>query len=158
MAIFPGSFDPITNGHVDIVHRALTIFEQVTVGVLSNPAKKTLLSVSERVGLIQTIFKAEADRVQVRSFEGLLVEFARTVGAKIVIRGLRAISDYEYEAQMALTNRSLWDQIETVFLMTGQQHSYISSSVVKQIASFRGEVRHLVPEPVALALEGKFRT
>ena len=155
-AVFPGSFDPLTNGHVDIVERALTTFDVVIVGVLSNPTKEALFSAKERVALVEKQFKSSKGRVIVKSFSGLLVDFVRSVKGSAVIRGLRAISDFDYEAQMALMNRKLSDDsIETYFLMTREENSYISSSVVKQVAKFHGDVSFMVPPLVAKALKAK---
>lgn len=155
-AIFPGSFDPLTMGHVDIVTRALTVFNTVIVAVLDNPDKKSLFTVEEREALISEHFADMGNRVKVASFSGLLVEFAKEQGVKVIIRGLRATSDFDYEAQMALMNRTLTDQIETFFLMTSERYSYVSSSLVKQVAPFGGDVSGLVPPSVARALKQKF--
>jgi len=154
-AIFPGSFDPLTNGHSDIIRRSLTIFSRVTVAVLSNPNKNTLFSVEERLELLEEEFSDCDDKVIVASFSGLLVDYAATIGANIIIRGLRAVSDYDYEAQMALMNKSLSENIETLFLVTREENSYISSSLVKQIASMNGDVSKFVPKAVARALTRK---
>lgn len=151
-AVFPGSFDPLTNGHVDIVERALHVFDEVVVGVLHNPSKDSLFSIDERVEIIRQQFRTKKNRVTVTSFSGLLVEFVRAQKCNVVIRGLRAISDYDYEAQMALTNRKLDDSVETLFLMAREVNSYISSSVVKQVAKFGGEVSLMVPKVVERAL------
>ena len=156
-AVFPGSFDPLTYGHVDLVERTLDIFDRVVVGVLENPSKQALFSTSERVALIQKQFKSFGPRVKVASFSGLLVDFVKSQKIKVVIRGLRAISDYDYEAQMALINRRLSDDIETFFLMSREEHSYISSTVVKQVASYGGEVKAMVPGIVAEALKQKYK-
>jgi pantetheine-phosphate adenylyltransferase len=158
-AVFPGSFDPFTSGHVDIVQRAIGIFDEVVVGVLSNPDKKTLFTVEERVALVEECFAGLAPRVRATSFSGLLVEFAKSAGATVILRGLRAISDFDYEAQMALMNKNLsHGECETLFLMTSERNSYISSSLVRQVARFGGAVEQLVPVPVVKALEKKFRS
>ena len=155
-AIFPGSFDPLTLGHADIVERALVIFDRVIVAVLDNPLKSTLFDVDERVELIKAVYQPQSTRVQVDKFKGLLVDFAKSVNCTVVIRGLRAISDYDYEAQMALTNKSLNNELETFFLMTSASRSYISSSLVRQIGQFNGALDHLVPKPVEVAVRAKF--
>lgn len=156
-AVFPGSFDPITFGHIDIVRRSLKLFDQIIVAVLSNPDKKTLFTDDQRVELIKEEFKDLADQVKVEKFSGLLAEFVRSQDTNIIVRGLRAVSDYEYEAQMALTNKSLDEKIETLFLVTSINNSYISSSIVRQISSFGGSVSSMVPEHVAKALKLKFK-
>lgn len=153
-AIFPGSFDPLTNGHVDIITRALNIFDHVTIGVLLNPEKSTLFSVEERVSMIQEVFQGQ-DNVTVESFSGLLVDFALERKIAVVLRGLRAISDYDYEAQLALMNKSLCDEIETFFMMTTERYSYVSSSLVKQVASYEGSVSKYVPPEIEKALREK---
>ncbi|MCL4142493.1 UNVERIFIED_CONTAM: hypothetical protein GTU68_041781, partial [Idotea baltica] len=155
-ALFPGSFDPFTNGHVDIVNRSLTLFDEITVAVLDNPGKKQLFSVEQRIELIQELFK-DNKRVVVDSFQGLLVDYAKKNNNPIVIRGLRAISDFDYEAQMALMNKNLYEEIETCFLVAREENSYISSTLVKQIAPFGGDVSKIVPEIVKKALEKKFK-
>lgn len=151
-AIFPGTFDPITRGHSDLVRRALNIFDTVIVGVLSNVEKKTLFSLEERLELIKAEFADLPDRVQVESFSGLLVDFAKTKGVKVVIRGLRAISDYDYEAQLALVNKSLYEDLETLFMTAREENTYVSSSLVRQIAAFGGKVDKLVTNSVKEAL------
>lgn len=156
IAVFPGSFDPLTFGHTDIVRRALKIFDNVVIAVLENPSKATLFSAAERVKLITEEFSDCGSTVSVESFSGLLADFAKRKNSSVIIRGLRAVSDYDYEAQMALTNKSLADELETLFMMTSATNSYISSSLVRQIALFGGKVSHLVPEKVALALKAKF--
>lgn len=157
-AVFPGSFDPFTNGHVDIVERSLKIFDRVVVGVLHNPSKNTLFSVDERAALIRDVCKKFGDRVEVHPFSGLLVDFVKKVNTRVILRGLRAISDYDYETQMALMNRHLNDDIETLFLVTGEQNSYISSTLVKQVATLGGSVATLVPASVEKALKKKLRS
>ncbi|MCO6432155.1 MAG: pantetheine-phosphate adenylyltransferase [Deltaproteobacteria bacterium] len=157
-AVFPGSFDPLTNGHVDIVTRSLKIFDRVVVAVLSNPQKATLFTVDERVQLIQEELCSRFEGVSVQSFSGLLVDFVQKAQAKIIIRGLRAISDYDYETQMALMNRNLSEDVETCFLITSEENSYISSSIVKQVATFGGNVSKFVPDRVQKALKTKVAT
>jgi pantetheine-phosphate adenylyltransferase len=152
IAIFPGTFDPITRGHADIVRRSLTIFDEVIVAVLSNLDKKNLFSLEERLELIRAEFADCADRVKVESFSGLLVDFVKKNGVKVVIRGLRAISDYDYEAQLALVNKSLYEDLETLFLTAREENTYVSSSLVRQIASFGGNVDKLVTKTVRDAL------
>lgn len=157
VAVFPGSFDPLTNGHVDIVQRALTIFDRVIIGVLHNPTKFSLFTPQERVKLIQAQFKNQAEHVSVASFSGLLVEFVQSVKSQVIIRGLRAISDFDYEAQMALINRKLSPYIETLFLTAREEHSYISSTVVRQVAMLGGDVSEMVPRGVEAALRKRYR-
>lgn len=156
-AVFPGSFDPFTNGHADIVERSLEIFDRIIVGVLHNPSKNNLFSQVERVALITKLFAKYGGRVSVVSFSGLLVEFVASTKSRVVIRGLRAISDYDYEAQMALVNRRLAPKIETLFLTAREENSYISSTVVKQVAMLGGDVSDMVPPMIAKALERKYR-
>lgn len=155
VAVVPGSFDPLTNGHVDIIERSLEIFDSVVVGVLDNTTKKALFSPQERVALIREHFSDRADRLSVHCFSGLLVEFVRSVDSSLVVRGLRAISDFDYEAQMSLINRKLDSGIETVFLTAREEHNYVSSSIVKQVALLGGDVADMVPRHVASALRGK---
>jgi pantetheine-phosphate adenylyltransferase len=157
VAVIPGSFDPLTNGHVDIIERALGIFGRVIVGVLSNPSKTALFTDTERVEIIEKQFASYKGRISVVSFSGLLVEFVKSVRSKVVIRGLRAISDFDYEAQMSLINRKLDDSIETLFLTAREEHSYISSSIVKQVALLGGDVSDMVPPVVVKALQKKVR-
>jgi pantetheine-phosphate adenylyltransferase len=156
-AVFPGSFDPLTNGHVDIIERSVEIFDTVIVGVLSNPSKSSLFTPEERVKLIATQFARLKGRVHVASFSGLLVEFVQSVDSRVIVRGLRAISDFDYEAQMALINRKLSPKIETFFLTAREEHSYISSSVVRQVAMLGGDVSEMVPAVVATALKKKYK-
>ena len=156
-AVYPGSFDPITNGHVDIIERGLNIFDRIIVAVLENPKKQPLFSTKERVRMIQDIF-LDQKRIEVKAFDGLLVDFVRKNDATIVIRGLRAISDFEYELQMALTNRKLAGDIETVFLMPNAQYSFLSSSVVKEIARLGGDITCFVPTYIEQQLQKKFQT
>ncbi len=154
-ALFPGSFDPFTNGHVDVLERSLKIFDRVVIGVLNNPTKSCLFAVDERVSLIESVVKAYRARVVVRPFSGLLVDFARRMRSRVIVRGLRAISDYDYETQMALMNRHLDSSLETIFLVTSEENSYVSSSLVKQIGTLGGDISSLVPPLVAKALTRK---
>jgi len=154
-AIFPGSFDPLTYGHIDIISRSLQIFDNLTVAVLLNSRKDCLFSVEERLSLIRDEFRGYGDRVSVESFSGLLVDFARERDARVIVRGLRAITDYDFEAQMALMNRALADDIETFFLMTRAKYSYVSSSMAREVVSLGGSVSSLVPPGVERALEKK---
>lgn len=145
-AIYPGSFDPITNGHLDIIRRSCTLFDEVVVAVLVNPDKDAMFTVDERCEMLRTVAPStEACRIAVDSFEGLLVDYARRKEATAIVRGIRAISDYEYELQMALMNRRLSPGLETIFLMSGEAYSYISSRLVKQIFNLGGTVSGLVP-------------
>ena len=155
IALYPGSFDPPTNGHLDILSRARRLADQVIIAILENDAKTPLFSVSERIEMIQEIV-ADDPSISVRSFSGLLVDFAKESGATLIVRGLRAISDYEYELQMALMNRRLTPDVETVFLMAKEEYSYVSSRLVKEVARLRGSVRGLVPESVRKRLAEKF--
>ncbi len=155
-AIYPGSFDPITFGHIDVIGRAATVFDRLVVGVLINPRKSPLLSLDERVEAIhEAIANAlpdQAGRIEIAGFDGLTVDFAGTIGARFIVRGLRAVSDFESELQMAHTNRKLAPQVDTVFFMTALEHSYLSSSLVKEIALFGGDVSRMVPPAVAKRL------
>jgi pantetheine-phosphate adenylyltransferase len=156
VAVYPGSFDPITNGHLDIVERAASVFDSVIVAVLANPKKAPLLTVEERIEVIKAALAAHDvpdERVDVDSFDGLTVEFARSREATAIVRGLRAISDFETEIQLAHNNRVLAPRIDTVFFMTSAANSYVSSSLVKEIASFGGDVSGMVPAAARKALE-----
>ena len=156
-AVYPGSFDPFTNGHLDVVDRALGIFDKVIVAVAANPDKRQpLFTVDERMQLISATLKGR-ERVEVTSFKGLTVEFARSLGATTLVKGLRAYSDFDAELQQALMNRKLAPDIHTVFLMSSFAHIYVSSSILKDIASYGGNVSDLVPLPVARALKEKYR-
>ena len=155
LAVFPGSFDPITNGHLDIVDRGLGVFDRVRMAILMNPEKRPLFSVEERVALIREAYRGNP-RVEVDTFSGLLVDYARRVGASVIIRGIRAISDFEYEFQMALMNRRLDPRIETVFMMPAESYSYVSSRLVKEVFQLGGRVSDLVPKVVEKRLREKY--
>jgi pantetheine-phosphate adenylyltransferase len=157
IAIYPGSFDPITFGHLDIIERSCQIFELLTVAVLKNPNKTALFTVQERIDQILAV-TAHIENIKVDSFSGLTVEYAQLQGARILVRGLRAVSDFEMELQMAHTNKTLNQGIETIFLATSNEHSFLSSSVVKAIAQFGGQVEHLVPPEIAVALRERLQT
>ncbi len=154
-AIYPGSFDPLTNGHVDIIERGLKIFDKVIVSVMINPKKQALFSVEERVAMIRESFKG-TENLEVDSFGGLLVDYAKMKNAVAVIRGMRAISDFENEFQMALMNRRLNRDVQTVFLMTGLRWIFTSSSIIKEVAGFGGDISGMAPPPVKYALIKKF--
>jgi pantetheine-phosphate adenylyltransferase len=155
LALFPGSFDPITNGHLDIIARSLSVFDRLVVAILVNPEKHPLFTVEERVAIIQKAYASER-RVRVDTFSGLLVEYAAKVGASVIVRGLRAISDFEYEFQMALMNRRLDPRIETVFMMPAEKYSYLSSRLVKEVFELGGSVEGLVPKVVERRLAEKY--
>ncbi len=156
VAIYPGTFDPITNGHLDIIERAVKMFDKVIVTIARNSSKNPLFSDKERVELIREAVKGWK-QVEVDSFEGLLVDYARKRNATIVLRGLRAISDFEYEFQLALTNRKLNDAMETVFLMPSEKYTYLNSTIVREIARLGGDVNDFVPSGVKKAFEKKFK-
>ena len=147
-AIYPGTFDPVTRGHIDIVRRALKMFDRVVIGVADSPAKKPFFNLEERLDMLQTVF-ADDEQVQVRPFSGLLIDFARDCDATVIVRGLRAISDFEYEVQLAGMNRSLAPEIETVVLTAAQRYAFVSSSLVREIARLKGDVSEFL-HPVIL--------
>jgi pantetheine-phosphate adenylyltransferase len=147
-AVYPGSFDPITNGHLDIIARGLKVFDEVTIAILHNPEKRGLFSVEERVAIVRETYRREP-RVKVDTFSGLLVDYAVKVKATVIVRGLRAVSDFEYEMQMALMNRRLNPKIETVFMMPAESYTYLSSRLVKEVFTLGAPVKDLVP-PAAL--------
>ena len=155
-ALYPGSFDPITLGHIDVIGRAAGIFDKLIVGVLVNPKKTPLLNLEDRIATIREAVDEElpdvAGRIEVDSFDGLTVDYARRQGAGFIVRGLRAISDFESELQMAHTNRKLHPDVDTVFFMTSLEHAYLSSSLVKEIASFGGDVSQMIPAAAARRL------
>jgi len=155
MAIYPGSFDPITNGHLSILRRALTIFDYITIAIASNPMKKFLFSLEERMEMIRESIKND-DRVFVDSFSGLLVDYVASKNTNIILRGMRALSDFEYEFQMSLMNRKLNKSIQTIFLMTDYKWFYTSSTIIKEAASFGGTIKGLVPDIVCQKLKEKF--
>ena len=155
VAIYPGSFDPITNGHLDIISRGSKLVDRLVVAVLRNQSKQPLFSVDERVGLIKSVVKGVSN-VEIASFDGLLADFAAERGASMILRGIRAVSDYELEWQMALMNRRLRPDIETVFLTAGEEYSFISSKLVKEVASLGGSVTGIVPEAVEERLKERF--
>lgn len=152
VAVYPGTFDPITNGHLDILRRALALFDRIVVTIAVNPRKQPLFTVEQRIGFIRDALPDYADRLQFASFGGLLVEFARSQGATVIVRGLRALADFEYEFQFAHMNRRLAPGIDSVFFMTDERNHYVSSSLVKEVASLGGDVTGLVPPAVATAL------
>lgn len=154
LAVYPGSFDPVTFGHLDIIDRASKIFDKIIVAVFVHSAKKHLFPLEERVAMLKTALKGKKN-VSVECFEGLLVDFVKKKRTTVVIRGLRAISDLEYEFQIAATNRTLYPEIETVFFMPRQRYTYLSSSIVRDIAHFRGDVSKLVPPHVAKAIAAR---
>lgn len=156
IAVYPGSFDPITRGHVDLIERSLEFVDKVIVAVADHSRKNLLFTTEERVKLIETVY-CESKRVEVDKFDGLLVDYLKKKRINIILRGLRAVSDFEYEFQMALTNRKLNSKIETVFLMPGEEFFFISSSLVKEIAGLKGDVSMFVPEVVSSALRKKFK-
>ena len=155
LAVFPGSFDPVTNGHLDIVERGLAVFDRVRLAILLNSEKTPLFSVEERLAILREAFRA-SPRVELDTFSGLLVDYARRVGASVIIRGLRAISDFEYEFQMALMNRRLDPRIETVFMMPAESYTYVSSRLVKEVFQLGGRVSELVPPVVERQLREKY--
>lgn len=154
-AIYPGSFDPVTLGHLDIIRRSAEMFDELTVGVLNNTAKSPLFSLEERVNMLESVV-SDMSNVKVVGFEGLLVDYARKNDIRIIVRGLRAVTDFEYELQIAQSNRKVAPDIDTVFLTTNIQYSYLSSSVVKEYASFGVDVKDFVPEQVRDILRERY--
>jgi len=155
-AIYPGSFDPITNGHLDVIERAAKLFDEVIVAVAANSQKQPLFSIDERLALLRETTSCRGERVQLARLDGLLVDYARKAGASAIIRGLRAVSDFEFEFQMALMNRKLESNVETLFLMPKEEYTYLSSRIIKEIARLGGNVTTFVPNCVAAALREKY--
>ena len=153
-AIYPGSFDPVTNGHLDLIARGAMIFDRLVVAVSRNPEKDPLFAVSERIEMLEAVTR-KWKNVEVGSFEGLLVDYARSEGARVILRGIRAVSDYEYELQMAMMNRKIEPQIETVFMLPGEAYSYVSSRLVKELARLGGPIQGFVPALVEERLRAK---
>jgi pantetheine-phosphate adenylyltransferase len=157
IAVYPGSFDPITNGHLDIIQRGLSLFDKVIIAIAINPTKKPIFSLEDRVEMIKHCFTGEQrERIEVDVVDGLLVDYAYTKGAKAIIRGLRAVSDFDYEFQLALMNRKIERDVETVFLMTGFRWIFISSSIIKDAARHGGDISGLVPDHVCEMLREHF--
>ncbi len=156
IAVYPGSFDPITNGHLDIIERASRVYDKVIVGVLSNVSKKPLFTAEERVSMIRLV-TSNLENVEVDTFTGLLVDFAASKNATVIVKGLRTVADFEYEFQMALLNKALNPEFETMFMMTNTKYSYISSSMVKELAGFRGDLTGLVPEEIIETIKEKYK-
>lgn len=155
-AIYPGSFDPVTNGHLDIIHRSAEIFDHLIVAVSINHSKKPLFSVEERIHLIEKVTK-DINNIEIVTFDGLLADYAKKRDAKVIIKGLRAVSDFEYEFQMALLNKSLNPDTETLFMATSQNYSFLSSSIVKEIGALGGDLNGLVPEPIIDEIKQKLK-
>ena len=154
VAIYPGSFDPLTNGHIDIIQRGLRFFDRVVIAVLINQEKSPLFTVPERVQIAREVFRDRAN-VEVDTFDGLLVEYAQSKKASVIVRGLRAVSDFEYEMQMALMNRRLCPEVETIFMMPAEPYTYVSSRLVKEVVALGGSVHDLVPDIVERRLREK---
>ncbi|RKD27825.1 Phosphopantetheine adenylyltransferase [Caminicella sporogenes DSM 14501] len=154
IAVYPGSFDPITNGHLDIIKRSAKIFDKLVVAVLNNPNKKPIFNLDERVEMIKEATK-DLNNVKIDYFSGLLIDYMNNINANIIVKGLRAISDFEYEFQMALMNRKLNENIETIFMMTNSEYSYLSSSLIKEVYKFGGSIEGLVPKIVVEKLQEK---
>ena len=157
IAVYPGTFDPITNGHLDILERALHLFDRVVVTIATNIRKQPLFTVDERIGFIREALANHVGRLEFASFDGLLVDFCRQRGAGVIVRGLRALADFEYEFQFAHMNRRLAPDVDTVFFMTDERNHYVSSSLVKEVASLGGDVTGLVPAAVVRALAQKYK-
>ena len=155
IAVYPGSFDPVTNGHLDIMTRGLRNFDELVVAVARNSEKKSLFSVDERIEMIKETL-GHNERLRVESFEGLLVDYAASQNAQVILRGLRAVSDFEYEFQLAQMNHTVKPEVETLFMMTAVPYGYLSSSIVKEVASYQGNIDEFVPPSVKTALQRKF--
>lgn len=158
IAVYPGSFDPLTCGHMDLIERSARLFDRVIVAILTNPDKVPLFSVADRLEILRENAGARFPNLEIDVFSGLLVDYAALKGANVIVRGIRAVSDYEYEFQMALMNRRLQPRIETVFMMPAENYSYLSSRLVKEIARLGGSITGLVPESVEQRLKEKFKT
>ena len=156
LAVYPGSFDPVTNGHIDLIKRSAALFDRVVVAVGVSAVKSPLFSVEERVKMLEEVAE-DIDRVSVATFSGLLVDFAEGIQASVIVRGIRAVSDYEYELQMALMNRKLSSKVETVFMMPAEQYSFLSSRLIKEISLFGGSVKGLVPAKVEARLTERYK-
>ena len=154
--VYPGTFDPVTNGHLDIIERCSRKFDKIIVLVLNNPSKKHMFSLEERINLLNQVTR-DLKNVEIDSFTGLLVDYMRENQAELIVRGLRAVSDFEYEMQMALMNSRLYNTAETFFLIARDEYSYLSSSIVKEVASFGGDIKGLVPKEVELAIKEKLK-
>lgn len=154
VAIYPGSFDPFTNGHINIIERGVRVFDNVIVAIAHNTSKKTTFTIEERVEIIREVFQNRPE-VKVDYFQGLLVEYAKKMGTNIVLRGMRTVSDFEYELQMALSNKTLYPEIETIFMVTEGTYSYISSSLIKEIITLGGSAKEMIPEIVEKKLKEK---
>ena len=154
IAVYAGTFDPITLGHIDLIQRALKIFDQIIIAIAANPAKKPLFDLNERIHLAELSLK-EANNVKVYGFSGLLLDFAKELEANVIIRGLRTVTDFDYEFQLASMNRHMNPAIESLFLMPSEKYMYISASLVREIATLKGDVANFVPEPVLAALQQK---
>lgn len=154
-AVYPGSFDPVTNGHIDVIERALKLFDKVVVAVGDNPEKKPLFTTKERIDMLKESTK-HLKNIEIDSFSGLLLDFVKSKNSRIIIRGLRAVSDFEFEFQRALLNRVVNEEVETVFIMTKEHYVYLNSSIIKEMAMFGGKVNGLVPKIVEEKLKGKF--
>ncbi len=155
-AVYPGSFDPVTNGHLDIIERAGRVFDRVVVGVLNNAGKSPMFSIEERVEMLKKV-TGHIKNVEIDSFEGLLVDFVKMKDASVIIKGLRTVADFEYEFQMALLNKALNPEYETIFMMTDSKYSYISSSMVKELAGFGGDLTGLVPAKIISKINQKYK-
>ena len=154
-AIYPGSFDPMTFGHLDIIERSSKIFDEVVIGILNNSAKKSLFSVEERVEIARDLTK-QYGNVTVDSFDGLMVDYAKSIGANIVIRGLRAVTDFDYEIQIAQTNKVQYPELETIFMTTALNYSYLSSTIVREFASYGGDISRFVPAEIIPKIKSKY--
>lgn len=155
-AIYPGSFDPVSNGHLDIIKRASGIFDRLVIAILNNRAKKPLFDLEERIELLKEVTQ-DLPNVTITSFDGLLVDFSKKIGANVIIRGIRAVSDFESELMMAQTNKQLYDDLETMFFATSAKYSYISSSTIREIASFGGNIDQFVPPEICERVYGKYK-